>query len=312
MNDQRLIHDMTLMRQTEIAVGVYAMSFAEPALAARARPGQFLMLSLGGGIDPYLRRPFSLAGIDRESGVIEIIYQVAGKGTQGITEWDTGRHVNVLGPLGNGFHWGADLRQAILVGGGLGIAPLLPLAKSLREQGVEVDVFLGAKSIDLLFGMHQFSDYGAQVQIATQDGSGGAAGLVTLPLEARLQTYASAQASGNAAHTGNAAQAGSSAAQAGGSPAQAGNATQAGGNAAQAASCLLFACGPNPFLLATTALCSKYAIEAQFSLEERMGCGFGACMGCSIPLLSPDGSVIQKRVCHDGPVFSAKEVLLNG
>jgi len=242
------------------------MDISASELAATASPGQFVMLAMNDSIDPFLRRPFGIAGIDRDGGAIRLIYQVVGRGTGDMSGWEPGRRIDLLGPLGNGFTWDERLRRAILVGGGMGIAPLLPLAEALRACDVEVDVFIGARSMDLLLGQDTFSKYGCQVHFATEDGSGGVTGFVTLPLEEHLRKHVSV-----------------------------------------APMCTLFACGPTPLLKAVAGLCDTYKIEAQLSLEERMGCGFGACMGCSVQVMPAEGAAVNKRVCCEGPVFSAAE-----
>ena len=256
---------------------IYEMELVAPEISSRAKPGQFVMASLSEEADPYLRRPFSIAGADRGRGVVKLIYQAAGKGTAQMSRWAPGRQVGLMGPLGNGFSWreeasGSALAGgAILIGGGIGAAPLLPLAKSLREQNISVSVFIGVKTIGQAIGLRDFHAWGCRVRLATEDGSGGMTGLVTLPLEQHLK--ASAHSPG-----------------------------------ADTPAPRLFACGPAPLLRAVAALGRAYALEAQLSMEERMGCGFGVCMGCSIKTMAGSGGFIQKRVCHDGPVFDARVV----
>ena len=275
----------------EIATGIVELTLRGGNLAQYASPGQFVMVSVSGnhdtrdgtreGIDPFLRRPFSIADIDREADEIKLIYQIQGHGTARMAQWTTGQEVDVLGPLGNGFSWDDALEQAILVGGGLGTAALLPLAKQLRSEGKAVQVFLGARSADLLFGFPLFEQWGCRIQIATEDGSSGTPGLVTLPLESYLMEQKSAD-------------------------------EQDKDTDRQSKSPLLFACGPEPFLHAISTLCSTYQIQGQISMEERMGCGFGACMGCSIETQLSEDHHQRKRVCKDGPVFTIGEVLFHG
>ena len=274
MNDRRLANVALLYSNRRTADGIYSMELLSPEIASTARPGQFLMVALGEGANAFLRRPFSLAGIDKATGMVRLIYQVAGKGTELMATWGTGRQIDVLGPLGNGFPLGEGAGTAenvILVGGGMGLAPLLPLAKALREQSKTVNVFAGARSIDLLFELSAFKEYGCEVQIATEDGSAGVTGFATIPLERHLQKL---QAFDLTAQT-------------------------------------LYACGPMPFLKAVAGMCRPYGLEAYLSMEERMGCGIGACMGCSIRIRASEG-IIQKRVCYDGPVFPALEVVFDG
>ncbi len=273
-----LVKKALLTRNQEIAKGIYEMELVEPDLAAAARPGQFVMLSISKGLEPFLRRPFGIAGIEPQKGSIRLIYQLAGRGTKQMAAWEAGRPVELLGPLGNGFAWENGPGRVVLAGGGMGIAPLLPLAKALRSLNKEVTVFLGARSLDLVFGIKELGQAGCQVQLATEDGSAGAAGFVTLPLEAYLQK----------------------------------NAGSSAGNSSSAQLQGLYACGPTPFLKAVSGLCDRYSITAQLSLEERMGCGLGACMGCTVQIKDSAGKIKQQRVCYEGPVFKAEEVVFHG
>jgi dihydroorotate dehydrogenase electron transfer subunit len=263
----KLSKKAVVTHNAQIAEGIFSMTLAEPEIAAACVPGQFVMISVSDGVEPFLRRPFSVAGMDRGKGTFTLIYQAVGKGSKRLAGWGAGQETDILGPLGNGFSRKDGMGKAVLAGGGMGIAPLLPLAKELRAGGVDVSVFAGARSMDLLFGLHRFNAYGCKVQVATEDGSGGVRGFVTLPLEEHLKKHAPT---------------------------------------------MLYACGPTPFLKAVAALCGSFHWEAQLSLEERMGCGFGACRGCSIQTWSASGDIVRKRVCVDGPVFAAGEVFPDG
>ena len=277
MSEDGILKKAVVAGNRQIANGIYSLVLFAPDLAMAARPGQFAMISVSGGADPFLRRPFSFAGIDQSAGTVCFIYQITGRGTASMSGWETNRQTDILGPLGNGFSWDESLGLAILAGGGLGIAPLLPFAKELRLQGIETAVFAGAKSRDLLLGLPQFSEYGCEIRVATEDGSGGAAGFITGPLEEYMSARFPLSPSA-ADHAGQSAERG------------------------------LFACGPTLFLKAVAGLCVKYKLNAQLSMEERMGCGFGVCMGCSIETRAADGAANRKRVCRDGPVFAAGEV----
>jgi len=335
METSGILHQAVLIRNSWIATGVCRMTLSSPELAAAARPGQFVMTSVSDNADPFLRRPFSIADIDRDEGSISLIYQVVGKGTKQMADWKAGRAVGLLGPRGNGFSWDAGLRRAILVGGGLGVAALLPLAKELRSQGIGITAFAGARSQDLLIGVQEFSDWGCSVQVATEDGSGnGAKGFVTLPLEAHLKGKIAVDdedavlvkdeplgsgitgspgiigrpgITGSPGITGKPGNLGSP-----GNPSSPGNSDSQDRLGRPPTGLMLFACGPALFLKAVADISERYHIETQLSLEERMGCGFGACIGCSIQTRSDNDKTLQKRVCTDGPVFAAREVVFNG
>jgi dihydroorotate dehydrogenase electron transfer subunit len=298
----KAIHQASLLKNRALAPQLYEMELLAPTLAAAAKPGQFVMVRIGENQDPLLRRPFGLAGIDPDSGRIRLVYQVVGRGTEQMSHWRTGRTVDVLGPLGNGFTWTEDPDRVILAGGGLGIAPLLPLAQALRKAGKEVTVFLGSRSEALLFGLQELTELGCGIQLATEDGSQGFKGFLTTPLEHFLCAQAldsvflkakeaSESGKGHAhVHTHAMLREGL---------------TETGFHQ-------LYACGPAPFLRAVGGLAARYALPAQLSFEERMACGVGACMGCAIRIKNPDGTVKTCRVCSDGPVFTGEEVVWNG
>ena len=124
--------------------GIYTISLHAPEIAQNAKPGQFIMVYLDKG-EHLLPRPISLYDVDKSSGIITLVYVVAGAGTKIMTEWPEGHNVRVMGPIGNGFnisklHSG---NKVALVGGGFGAAPLFYLAKELNKLGVEMDVYLG-------------------------------------------------------------------------------------------------------------------------------------------------------------------------
>ena len=256
----------------DLGAGLYRVTIEAGDIARNAAPGQFVMVSTGDGIIPLLRRPFSVADINKSSGAISLIYQLIGEGTRLMAEWVPGKAVDMLGPLGNGFSIPPNLSRAILAGGGIGMAALLPLARELRRLDIPVTVYAGARTSDLLIGLQELREWGCGIQIATEDGSAGATGFITGPIEEGLKLM----------------------------------------NRDNSGDTVLFACGPNPFLRVVAGLCRKFRVDAQFSLEERMGCGFGACRGCSIQTRSDSGDIVMKRVCVDGPVFKGSEVFANG
>lgn len=157
-----------------------------PAVAAEARPGQFLMVRVSDGPDPLLRRPLSLHA--REGGAVEIFFQIAGRGTALLARRKEGETLDILGPLGLGFDFAAEARgrRAVLVGGGRGIAPLLFLGRELRAKGAAVKVLYGGKSAGDLPLRERFAGDGFEIACATDDGSFGHAGFVTGLLEEEI------------------------------------------------------------------------------------------------------------------------------
>ncbi|HHV13990.1 MAG TPA: dihydroorotate dehydrogenase electron transfer subunit [Clostridiales bacterium] len=263
--DAEKIQTAIIVDNRPLVSDVYHLILKAPKLASEAKPGQFVMVKVASGLEPTLRRPFSLHRLDRRAGQVEIIYQVIGKGTDILTERKPGEQLEILGPLGNGFCLQEGKRVG-LVGGGMGIAPLLAVAEQAVQEAIEVVVFLGARTGDYLLAKEEFEHLG-QVFVVTDDGSVGEKALVSKPLEEYLQNQQLD---------------------------------------------LILACGPTPMLKALAGIVETQGIKAQLSLEQRMGCGVGACLGCAFPVkaATPEGYT-YKRVCHDGPVFGAHEVLFS-
>jgi len=167
-----------------LAADYYQMDFDAPGMAALAKPGQFVMVGVGGeeSYDPFLPRPMGINIIDRQRGKISIIYQVVGRGSRLLAAKQAGDTCALLGPLGNGWPLdiGATGGKALLVGGGTGCAPLLPLASELARRGIAFDVLLGARNADGLLCRPQFAAYADKLAVATEDGSAGTQGLVSL------------------------------------------------------------------------------------------------------------------------------------
>ncbi|MGQ9630254.1 MAG: dihydroorotate dehydrogenase electron transfer subunit [bacterium] len=152
----------------------YAMSLHSPQLSSESNPGQFIHIRCGDGLYPLLRRPFSIHGTFE--GGVEIIYEVVGKGTALLREKKPGDHVDVIGPIGRGFRIEGARKPAIIVAGGMGVAPLTFLARRIPGRKL---VFLGARTLGLLLCREDFSSLGAEVFTATDDGSEGYAGFVS-------------------------------------------------------------------------------------------------------------------------------------
>ncbi|MBR6406305.1 MAG: dihydroorotate dehydrogenase electron transfer subunit [Lachnospiraceae bacterium] len=216
--------------------------------SAITNPGQFVNLKLP---EFYLRRPISVADVTGD--VLTIAYKVVGKGTASMAEIAAGTRLDILTGLGNGYDLTKAGEKPLLIGGGVGVPPLLWLAKKLREQEIPVDVVLGFNTASEVFYQECFEALGCRVEVTTADGSLGTKGFVT---DAALFSEAHSY---------------------------------------------FYTCGPLPML---RAVYNGTDIDGEFSFEERMGCGFGACMGCSQKVRG--GS---KRICKDGPVLRKEEIL---
>ena len=210
-------------------------------------PGQFVNLKLDG---LYLRRPISICDWDENS--LTLIYKVVGTGTEQMTTLKAGDSVDTLIGLGNGYNTEKSGDAPLLIGGGVGVPPMYGLAKALITKGLKPTVILGFNTKDEIFYENEFKQLGADVRVATADGSYGTKGFVTDVMKDLSYSY-------------------------------------------------FFTCGPMPMFKAI----ERTAVTSgQYSFEERMGCGFGACMGCSCKT-----KYGNKRICKDGPVLEREEIV---
>ncbi len=246
-----------ILNQKEIDTDIFDMEISFPKGAGQARPGQFLAMYCNDQTK-LLPRPISICGIDPEKGSLRVVYRIAGEGTREFSKMKKGDTLEVMGPLGNGFTMKEE--DAILIGGGIGIPPMLELARQLKA---EKTVVLGYRNSTFL--KEEFEAV-SKVRIATEDGSCGVKGTV---IDAIREYGVEGK--------------------------------------------VIYACGPMPMLKAIAAYAEEKGMEAQISLEERMACGIGACLGCICRSKTKDAhtNVNNKRICKDGPVFDAKEVLFS-
>ncbi len=189
------------MMQTEATVrsnepvggGCFRMTLRTPPEFGTARPGQFVTIRSVGGAGPLLRRPFSIHGVLREGGRvtgIELLYKVVGDVTGRLSEMGPGRAIDLLGPLGNDFAVPGTARRIWMVAGGIGVAPLVFLARFLSAGGVDMRsgaVFIGGRTAADLLCRSRFADLGMAVHPVTEDGSAGEPGLVTEPLAREME-----------------------------------------------------------------------------------------------------------------------------
>ena len=274
---------------------VYQMELS--GCSEEQRPGQFVNIELDG---LFLRRPISVC--DWKDGVLTLLYKLVGKGTALMATLQPGARLDVLCSLGNGFD--IDLpaparpdvpafTRPLLVGGGIGTAPLYLLARRLKERGVSPTVILGFNTASEIIYEKEFKALGLRTLVTTVDGSYGTPGFVTdaLPLLASVSDSSTVGASvSNPSTVGDSVS----------DPSSVGDSVFDPSSVGACGYDYCFACGPMPML---RALAPKLASPAQFSLEERMGCGTGICMGCTCPQLTG-----TKRICKDGPVFRLDEI----
>ena len=236
---------LKITENIRVAENVYKMVLEDPELEEQ-KPGQFVNIRLDG---LYLRRPISVC--ESEAGSLTIIYKVVGKGTEQMSRMKRKETLDVLTGLGNGYDLTKAGDRPLLLGGGVGVPPLVMLARKLREEGKDVTAVLGFNTKEEVFGEFAFGILGVKTIVTTADGTYGLKGFVT---DAMPEDYS-----------------------------------------------YFYTCGPEPML---KAVYKKTKTSGQFSFEERMGCGFGACMGCSCKTITG-----YKRICREGPVLEKEEII---
>ena len=254
--------DCTVVSQTQLAHSIYELTLKGELVQQMSEPGQFVHIKVSNGMDPLLRRPISIAKIDRNQNEFTMIYRAEGHGTKILSKKIAGEQIDILGPLGHGFPVDETAvgETALLVGGGIGVPPLYELSRQLVKKGVTVIHVLGFQNKAAVFYEREFLELG-ETYVATVDGSYGVKGFVTDVIADKGLDFDT-----------------------------------------------LYSCGPTPMLK---------ALESQFSdkkvylsLEERMGCGIGACFACVCHTTDDSSDHTYKKVCSDGPVFRAGEVIL--
>ncbi len=174
------LYDYTIVSNEEIAVNVYQVVIKCPELARTIKPGQFFNLKVPGDERELLRIPLSFSEWDPEAGTVTAIYQIMGRGTERLSRLPLGTVSDLVGPAGNGWHIRPGTKHALLIGGGLGVAPLMPFAKMLADEGIPFDFVIGATSESRLYGVEYLESVGARsIGIATDDGSCGIHGFCT-------------------------------------------------------------------------------------------------------------------------------------
>jgi dihydroorotate dehydrogenase electron transfer subunit len=262
----------------------FVIRLGAPRCAAHAQPGSFAHLTCDVTIP--MRRPLSIMRADAQAGWIEILYKVVGAGLHALAAKKAGDSISVLGPIGNPFLVHRQRPRALLVGGGVGIPPMVFLAERLKEDraykplvlmGSEVPFpFRTRPSATVVAGMPPgtlacmplLEEWGVPSRLASRaDFAGCYSGFVTELAEEWLASL----------------------------------------GPQELAEVEIFACGPTLMLKATAQLARQFGVPCQVSLEEFMACAVGGCAGCTVEVRTPHGSAM-KRVCVDGPVFDAYTV----
>lgn len=252
----------TVIRMTQLNPTTWWMALNAGKLVEEhgLRPSQFLHIKCGDG--QLLRRPVSVSETvtsqAEQEDIVSIIFEVRGEGTKWLSQRKLGDKLDVLGPLGNGFDFNESGRY-LLVGGGIGIPPLIGCADGLCEHSTAV---LGYRSKDkaVPWVIDRFRERCQEAIVCTDDGSLGRHGFVDSQVREILAKDNSFTA--------------------------------------------ILACGPKPMLKSVARMAAVFGVPCQVSMEERMACGIGACLGCAIRM--KNGTM--RHVCKDGPVFKAEEV----
>lgn len=263
--------DATVISNTRLSDDYSVLALAAPAIAAAARPGQFVMLKAARGMDPLLRRPFSIFEVLRDGDGtprgITILNKRIGKGTSLLYEAESGARLECLGPLGHPFEPVDPPVQAVMVAGGVGLAPFITLAEALVARGTATTLFYGARRAADLHCADLFDKLGVRIVCSTEDGSRGTRGFITVALEAELNALPPSRE----VH--------------------------------------LYVCGPTPMMRAVAAVAATHGRRCDVSLEQVMGCGMGGCYSCVVPAADPGGTPHHTRSCLDGPVFDATRIV---
>jgi dihydroorotate dehydrogenase electron transfer subunit len=280
------VEDARVLSQDSHAGRQFVLRLAAPRVARRARAGSFVHVA----VDPDIpmRRPLSIMRANAADGWIEILYKVMGEGLNHLATRQPGDTVNLMGPIGQGFQPQANRPRTLLIGGGVGIPPMVYLAEVLKDRtaegfrpfaifGSEIPFpFRSRPSRLIVPGMPEgviatmplLEDWNIPCRLTSKSGFPGCHdGYVTDLARAWLETL----------------------------------------DASALAEVEIFSCGPTPMLKAVAALAAEFGVACQVSLEEFMACAVGGCAGCVVEVATPAGPVM-KRVCVDGPVFDAASV----
>jgi dihydroorotate dehydrogenase electron transfer subunit len=298
-----LVTDAKVAQNKQVIPDYFRMTLAAPSVAELARPGQFLHVRCGGTHDPLLRRPISIHAVDRQAGEVYILYRVAGKGTAMLAERRTGERISIIGPLGRGFTIPGKDKRVFAVSGGIGIAPLYFLLQELAGLGIKATLFQGFATAEQILLVNEIRELGHNLELATDDGTMGFHGSVTKLFENHLQkgVFAPGVGSGENLHKGQLEQISKK------DLFDKYNRQQLENDDSQSG--CVFACGPYGMLKKVGEITAQWEIPCEVSMEERMGCGVGACLSCACKIKTGDGGFTYRRVCKEGPVFPSGEVV---
>jgi dihydroorotate dehydrogenase electron transfer subunit len=280
------LEEARVLSQLAFDAEQYVLRIEAPKCAAHARPGSFAHLTCDASIP--MRRPLSIMRADPKAGWIEMLYKVVGPGLHALAARKAGEKLSVLGPIGKPFTVHPERPRPLLIGGGVGIPPMVFLAESLRAdtRATWQPVVLMGSEVPFPFRTRPSTI----IVPGIPDGT-----IACMPLleEWRVASRLASRSDFPGCFPGMVTEL-----------ADAWLATQ---TPAQLAEIEIFSCGPTPMLKATADLARRYHLPCQVSLEEFMACAVGGCAGCTVEVRTSEGRAM-KRVCVDGPVFDAYTV----
>ncbi|MFH0340732.1 MAG: dihydroorotate dehydrogenase electron transfer subunit [Chromatiales bacterium] len=279
------VEDAEVVSHETHAGDQHILRLLSPQTAARAQPGNFVHIQCDPAI--LMRRPMSIMRVDRRPGQIDILYKIHGLGTELLAKKHPGDVLNLVGPIGVPFKLSGYRPRPLLIGGGVGIPPIIFLSEHMKDQGARVKplILMGSEvpfpfrprpsqfllpgiPAEVIAAMPLMEDWGFPSRLASLKSLPGCfEGYVTDLARYWLGAL----------------------------------------DASQRADVEVFACGPTAMLRSVIALVREYQLPCQVSLEEYMACAVGGCAGCNVRINTANGPAM-KRVCVDGPVFDAAAV----
>jgi len=262
----------------------YVIRVTAPRMAAHANAGMFAHIQCADNLP--MRRPLSIMRVDPDAGWVEFLYKAVGAGTRALTQRKPGELISVMGPIGTSFTLDSNRPRTLLMGGGVGIPPMIFLADNLRKESQWQPLVLMGSEVPFPFNpqpsrfivpgmadgviatMPLLEDWGIPGRLASLQGYAGCHEGYITDLARQWLTSLEEKARQEV---------------------------------------MIYACGPHPMLAATAKLANEYSLPCQVAMEEFMACGVGGCAGCTVEINGDDGPAM-KRVCVDGPVFDARQV----
>ncbi len=278
--DSIQVLDCQILAHYQFEGNQYILTIDSPEIAKSTKPGQFVHLTVSDAL--AMRRPISIMSVDVENGTFDLLYKVVGEGTRQLAERKVGEVLSVIGPIGNHFEM-TDKKLPLLIGGGVGMPPMISIAQDIKDSDYDPFVILGSEAPfpftpelsnmgnpcpDASHTMPLLEEWGVACRLASlQNYEGVYQGYVTDLAKVYLDSL----------------------------------------SADELAQVEIYSCGPHPMLEAVAKLAKEYNLPCQVSLEEYMACAVGGCAGCVVEVQTNAGPAM-KRVCVDGPIFDATTV----